>query len=451
LNGVGGGRRVEGSHVVAGDILPLTAQQADRLNQLRARDQAGRPVPAVHCPAAMVTVRGEIDLSALTGAVGEVLRRQAALRTRFVSTDGSVTGQFIVDDSVAPAVMEPLGDNPERRRAGVSALLNQWCRHEFDLDGAMADITVFPVSTDEVGLLVRADQLVADLWSLNLIIGDLGRAYDHATGRTGPPDPLPVSYSQAVRAEVEWLAGADGLAARRRCARLAQTVEPLPLPGGPGPVGQLGTLSWQMSGDDFEELRAACQRHRTTVVTATLGALGAAIAERLDRDAVSVLVVFTGRDRREYQSVVMWRSTMLPVRVEALQGRKFSESLRAVQRASFLAMENQRVPWPVIMGDHGLSTQPDGRPPVEVSLQYIPKELGSGRIADGFQGLHVESRMGTACPTGAAIDVLVSEHDDGIAGRVSFRQDLLDTELVDTVVADMSRLLVELGTHPRKA
>lgn len=436
---------------MVGDILPLTAQQADRVDRLRARDRAGLPVPVVHCPAALVILRGEIDRSALARAVGEVLHRQAALRTRFVSVDGIVTGQYIVDDHAESLVVDPVGDNPVQRQASVAALLNQWCQHEFDLDGAMADITLLPVNTDEVGLLVRADQLVADLWSLNLIIGDLGHAYDHATGRTGPSNPLPVDYPQAVRAEAEWLAGAGGLAARQRCARLAKTVEPLPLPGGTGPVGQLGTVSWQMSGVDLEELRAACQRHRTTVVTATLGALGAAIAKRLDREAVSVLVVFTGRDRREYQSVVMWRSTMLPVQVKALRGRSFSESLRAVQRASFLAMENQRVPWPVIMGDHGLASQPDGRQPIEVSLQYIPKELGGSRITDSFQGLHVESRMGTACPTGAAVDVLVSEHDDGIAGRVLFRQDLVDAEFVDTVVADMSRLLAELGTHSRKS
>ena len=113
--------------------------------------------------------------------------------------------------------------------------------------------------------------------------------------------------------------------------------------------------------------------------------------------------------------------------------------LRTAQLAGFETLELQRVPWPVVVADHGCRSEFD------VSLQYIPPALNAAGAGGRLGGLDVETYLGSACLTGAAIDLLVSEDADGIGIRCVFRQDLVAAGFVDAVLADIRRMLVALA------
>jgi hypothetical protein len=423
--------------------MPITPLQCHRSDQLQRRDDDSLPVPVPHCPTAMLHIRGRISRPALERAVAAIAERQQALRTR-LSLNGPVPCQVIGSDRLQMSTIEPPGATPGERRALAERLQDELSRAEFGPGRPMCDVALLPIADDEAMLLLRSDQLVSDLWSMNVIVGDLGRAYSAEIGLSTWPSPLPLSYAQAVEEDLAWLDSHAGLAARERCGRLATAARQVALPAPTSlarPAPRFAARNWSLRDRAFQALVRACQDANGTLAAAVLAALGAAAAARLGCDAIPVLVVLPGRDRPETQPLVMWRSTMLPVPVRADSGLAFGEMMRDVQRASFLALADQRVPWPVVARDHGLEDRPDGRPPVEMSFHYIPAALTARDAAQAFRGMDATPVLGAPCLTGAAFDMLVSQDTHEVVGRLQFREDLVTADFADSVIADMLTLL----------
>lgn len=418
--------------------LPLTALQADHLRQLERRNAGRAYVPVTHCPAALVNLRGSIDHSVLERTVDAVSARQSALRVRF---DGTPPDQLIEPDGRPLSEAGLPGPTAHERRTAALRRLAEASKQEFDPAQGMFEATLLGIDDAEAGLLIRADQLVCDLWSLNQLIIELGTTYAALAGGDDPPRPLPLDYSTAVEEDQRWLEDPAGRAARERAGRLVADVRALDLPAPTTPPDHPGvwrTVRWQLDGEAARQLAAACRGRRSTLSTAVLAALGAALGRQLGLDGVPVQLLLTGRDRPEHRPLVMWRSNPLPVWISGTD-RPLGALLRTAQRAGFETLELQRVPWPVVVADHGCRSEFD------VSLQYIPPALNAAGTDRLFADLDVETYLGTACLTGAAIDLLVSEDADGISVRCAFRQDLVAAGFVDAVLADIRRMLAALA------
>lgn len=429
------------------DLTPL---QSARVEQLRRRDRLGLPFPVPHSPGAILHVVGDVDRSLLVDALTAVVDRQAALRTHLRLDLRSPT-QVVGPVTVACAEISLTGQTSVQQWDNALAVLARRCAYEFDPGRSMFDVATARIGPDETVLLLRADHLVADLWSLNVVLEDLCRAYGAATGTVGPPAPLAAGYADVVREDSAWLDSDAGHEARRDCADIVTAVEPFVLPHPAADTitsTDLSEQSWLMHPTRVATLTQRCRGARTTIGTALLTALGASLATALNLPAVSVLVVFTGRDNSRLRSLVAFRTNTVPVRIPAPTGRPMRELLPIVHRANFVAMASQSVPWPVMMRDHGLAVGRDGMPPVPVALQYIPSDLGvldDSLAGKAFGGVEVRSRFGTMCPTGAPLDVQVSDGVEGLRVTFQFVDSLVDRGFVDDVRLLFEQHLLELA------
>ena len=176
---------------------------------------------AYHIPLAL-RLRGTLDRTALGRALSAVAARHEVLRTSFAEVEGQavqlVTDQ--VDITVAKVVV------PETE---LDAQLSAEAARPFDLAQApLLRATAFRLADDEQVLLITVHHLVADMWSLGLLLAELSAAYAAEIG--GEPveqAELPVQYgdfavwqqeqlTEAVTEELaghwrERLAGAPGL------------------------------------------------------------------------------------------------------------------------------------------------------------------------------------------------------------------------------------------------
>src|SRR6185437_10718753 len=351
--------------------LPLTPLQESHLRQVRRGAGQGTQIMPPHCLGACLRVRGAVSDMALERAAAAVTHRHEALRAH-LSSVGTDARQVIVP-RVAPVAhlgdIEPGGE-------GIRRVFVDWCRFEFDPLLPMFEIGMATAGKRETVLLIRADQLVSDLWSMNIVVDELIKDYGAVLGRCDPPEFPRTGYAQVVLRDSAWLSSAPGLALREGAARLAAAAEPvpLPMPAGGAPRGVFAERSWTMSSD----LAAACAGNPRTVTAVCAAALGAAVGRALSAASVPVLIVFSGRETPDLNSLVMWRSSMLPVPVPSTlgAGRPTHDLVRQVQETYFRALECQRVPWPVAMKDSGMSWQADGRPPIDIVMQYVPRTLG---------------------------------------------------------------------------
>jgi hypothetical protein len=225
-----------GASPIAGpELFVLTAAQL----RIWYADEATGTCGAYNIPVAW-RVAGALDRTAIEGALNALLERHAALRTRFVEVAGMPMQQVLADARIALRVLqcEP--------GAGAGPATEAAMRHEaqtpFQLDRELPiRASLLQLGSDQAVFLLTLHHVVADGWSVGLLLRDLAASYAALAAGAAPALPaLPLHYAhylaqqalpgspessaKAAQARLYWqaqLAGAPALALptdRRRCA-----------------------------------------------------------------------------------------------------------------------------------------------------------------------------------------------------------------------------------------
>jgi acyl-CoA synthetase (AMP-forming)/AMP-acid ligase II/aryl carrier-like protein len=172
-------------------------------------------------------VEGDLDVAALRGAVRDVARRHPALRARVMVNDGHVG--FDCTGPV-PSLTVRDADDCVECAAGLAA-------EQIDLTtGPPVRFTLIRSESEEPVLLVVVHHIVADLWSLSLLLTELLDRYSwhcaHPDATTTDAAPAP-TMAHIVQSEREVLDGPAGAALRDRWTKLladaGTTRSPLPV------------------------------------------------------------------------------------------------------------------------------------------------------------------------------------------------------------------------------
>ncbi|MET7938437.1 amino acid adenylation domain-containing protein, partial [Streptomyces sp. NPDC005322] len=171
------------------DVLPLSFGQQRMwfLNQL---EEAG--VGAAYNMAFALRLSGELDLSALESALGDVADRHESLRTVFPAVDGVPRQRILMGAAGRPRLR--MCDVAEAELAEV--LVGEAARG-FDLSGELPwRVCLVALSECEFVLLVVAHHIAVDGWSMGILANDLRAAYA-ARLVDGVPEwaPLGVQYA----------------------------------------------------------------------------------------------------------------------------------------------------------------------------------------------------------------------------------------------------------------
>jgi amino acid adenylation domain-containing protein len=168
--------------------LPLSfAQQRlwflDRL-------EAGNPWH--HIPAAL-RLTGDLDVSALRGALAGIARRHEALRTTFPATDG-LPRQEIAPAAAAENLELPVADlsalPASPRDAELARLLAATAARPFDLArGPLLRMLLLRLNAGEHALAAVVHHIVFDAWSTGLFVRELSALYAEKR-----PHPRPLSH-----------------------------------------------------------------------------------------------------------------------------------------------------------------------------------------------------------------------------------------------------------------
>ncbi|MCP4658067.1 MAG: amino acid adenylation domain-containing protein, partial [bacterium] len=182
--------------LVPGDDRSVTSFAQERLWFLDQLD----PGSATYNMPTAVRLRGALDPALLERGLNVIVARHEVLRTRFAEVDGRprpVAGAVelrlpLVDLSglATPA--------PETERLTASAARQVFCLSE----GPLLAARLLRLGPDEHVFLLTLHHVVADGWSLGVLVRELAACYE---GRTLPT--LPVQYADFARWQRQWLAG----------------------------------------------------------------------------------------------------------------------------------------------------------------------------------------------------------------------------------------------------
>ncbi|WP_295473025.1 non-ribosomal peptide synthase/polyketide synthase [uncultured Pseudomonas sp.] len=142
-------------------------------------------------------LRGELDEAALQRAFDTLVQRHEALRTRFLEQDG-VALQRILDHAPVQVQRDDLGEYPEAERESRARQLQEdEARSVFDLQrGPLLRIRLVRLDEDDHLLLVTLQHIVADGWSLGILLDEFARLYAaYSQGQDLTLAPLGVGYA----------------------------------------------------------------------------------------------------------------------------------------------------------------------------------------------------------------------------------------------------------------
>lgn len=157
-------------------------------------------------------LRGELDEDALRQSFQQLIQRHEALRTRFYERDGQAFQRVEATADFELSIID-LSDLPStEREARAQQVREDQARSPFDLEtGPLLRVTLVRLGDEEHQLLVTLHHIIADGWSLNILIDEFSRLYAAAAqGQSLELPPLALQYADYGSWQRQWLAEGEG-------------------------------------------------------------------------------------------------------------------------------------------------------------------------------------------------------------------------------------------------
>jgi len=259
-----------------------------------------------------VRLHGPLDLAALQQAFDALVARHETLRTRFVADGDDVRQQ--VDAVAAPLQLrqDALASLDETaRQAAIERIAEAEALAPFDLaSGPLLRVRLLQLAAQEHVLLLTLHHIVADGWSMNVLIDEFLHLYEAAVaGTEATLDALPIQYRDFALWQRSWLAAGEQ---ERQLAywqaRLGEDHSPLELPldrarqGRPSYRG--ARHEFPVAADVAERLRGVARKHNVTLFMVLLAAFKLLLQRYSGQAAIRVGVPIANRNRAEGQGLI---------------------------------------------------------------------------------------------------------------------------------------------------
>ncbi|MET0136200.1 MAG: amino acid adenylation domain-containing protein [Kibdelosporangium sp.] len=426
--------------------VPLSYPQS----QLWFLDQLAPGNPFYNNPAA-IDIHGDPDPAALERGLTEVVRRHEALRTVFQTVDGEPRQIVRPAWPVALAVVD-LSTEPDPMGAAHRATEDD-ARTPFDLaTGPLLRAGLLKLATGRYRLLLNVHHIVADGWSIGILLGEIGTLYGtYARGQASPLRELAVQYPDYALWERERLQGGvlqEQL--RYWTGTLASAPTMLALPTDrPRPAVQryLGrSLQVEVGTEVAEGLRKTAQAGEATLFMSLMTTLSVLLWRYSGQDDVCVGTPFANRNHSDVEALIGHFVNTLVIRNRVDPNQSFETLLQEVRRHVLDAYAHPDVPFDRLVEALNPERHTSHTPLFQVMLvvQNMP------RTPLELPGLTVRP---VSTGTGAAkfdLAVEVAERADGLAIAFEYNTDLFDELTVARMADHYVRLLEQVVAEPAR-
>ncbi|HZF11552.1 MAG TPA: amino acid adenylation domain-containing protein, partial [Thermoanaerobaculia bacterium] len=426
-------------------LLPLSFAQ-ERLWFL---DQL-EPDSARYLIGSVVRLEGDLDRRALGHGLGEIVRRHESLRTVFAVADGQ---PIQVIQPAAPAAL-PVVDlaslDADRREREVRRLSAAEAARPFDLArGPLLRMTLVALRSapePEHVALLTLHHIVADGWSMGVLVRELGALYAAAARGTRSALPeLPIQYADFALWQRQVLAG-DALREelaywRQALAGLAPLALPTDRPRPPALTSRGGVCRRLLAPELCRGLAAAGRQRDATLFMTLLSTFAVLLHRYAGQDDIAVGSAIANRGRAELEGLIGFFVNTLVLRADCGEDPDYAELVARVRRMALGAFAHQDLPFEKLV--EVLQTQRDaGRTPLFQVLLAL-ENTGVERLA--LPGLTLTMGEPEASPAKFELTLIFKETEQGLAGLWSFPLDLFDAVTVERMAGHYETLLSQVS------
>lgn len=423
--------------------------------------EAHAPSPGFYNENVHHRLANPVDTGALAGALAYVVDRHEALRTRF-PTDGSgpyqsVRPSLAIDLPVAD--LRSLPAEPRRRELARLASLEHLTPFNV-ADGPLLRARLFLLDDATSELALTLHHLICDATSLSLLMSDVIDSYAALIAGRGPDLPrLLIQYADFAVWEQKWFTERRDRAQRDWWAsKLGGVAETRSLPysranSGVAPVVDLNVTpdvkGFRMADDLRARLAELARGSKTGLSVVCLAAVEALMAVSTGDTDTLLMTTYSGRDRHELEPVLGLFGGFGLLRTDLSGDPPFEAVLRRARASMLGLLENHHLPilWVIDMLRAGGTNLRLAGIPVAFHFFHAAE-----RWAPGVTVVATPPEDDAPLDVGdqAAKPLDIRFFDDGrhAWGRVDYHASCFEPGAIDTLLADLFRLLEAVCDDP---
>ncbi len=418
--------------------------------------------PFYNIPAAL-RLTGKLDYLALKQAFNTIVQRHEALRTNFVEVNGQ---PIAIARSVAPkAIASPQIDVPlpivdlqhlpaTERQSAAQNIATQDAQRPFNLaKELLLRVKLLQLDPNEYVLLLNLHHIVADGWSLGVLIREIGLLYTNQ-----PLPPLAIQYADFAFWQRKYLQG-EVLESQLSYwkAQLADLLM-LNLPTNPRKGVQTykgATQKLSLSPTLSAGLETLSKQTGATLFMTMLAAFQVLLSRYTGQEDIVIGSPIANRNRAELEPLIGFFVNSLVLRTDLAGNPTFRELLGRVRETTIEAYDRQDLPFEKLVEelhpDRDLSRNPLFQ--VVFALQNAPMQALElpGITLNPLQFEVTTTRFDLELhlwEQGFGLSGLWSEKAEGISGFLAYNTDLFDKSTISQFLAHFQTLLTAIVANP---
>jgi amino acid adenylation domain-containing protein len=398
-----------------------------------------------------VIVSGALDLQVLEQSFAELVRRHESLRTTFGVVDGEPRQRVEPEGRIGFEIVDLSGSESESRRSELQKLAEQLAARPFDLTrDLLVRVAVVRLAEKEHALVLVVHHIVADGWSMNVLVSEVAELYDSLRGQRAPVLPaLPVQYADFAVWQRTWLDERVRKAElefwQKRLSGHPHVLEldtDRPRPAAPTYRGGRYTIDVDL--ELAEKLRALGRSEGATLFMTLLTAWSAVLSARTGVTDLLIGTDVAGRRREETEGLIGFFVNLLALRMDLSGAPTFREAVKRVREVTLEAYAHQDIPFEQVV-DAVRPARQAGRHPLVQALFVLQNTPATEIVLDGveFKPLDLDWEVSRF-----DLGVFVEELEQGLGATFRYPVELFEAKTVEDIASDFLAVLRAVADRP---
>lgn len=373
---------------------------------------------------------GDLRVDALHAALGDLMQRQASLRSAFVpGPDGVALVHCASRVELALPLLDLSGLHDAEQVTALAVAEAEAAGQPFDLQRPpLLRVTLLRLNGQAHCLLLSMHHLIGDGWSFGVLVQELGALYQaHLVGSEPSLAPLNIQYSDYAA----WQNAKAGSAERQREQDfwrdyLRGAAQQLAFPTDrPRPATQQtagASVTFQLSAEQVARLERLGRAHGASLFMVLRGAFDWLLHRVTGQDDLVYGTDIAGRPRAELEKIIGFFVNIVPLRAHVREEQSFSQWLAHVSEDSLAVFEQADLPFEQILDASGVARERQRNPLVQAL--FVLHSMPRGQFA--VPGLSAELLAAPAQTSKFDMALFLTPNAQGLGGEWVFATAILD-------------------------
>ncbi|MFN6571992.1 non-ribosomal peptide synthetase [Dendronalium sp. ChiSLP03b] len=401
----------------------------------------------------VINFKGCINFTALQDSLNQIIRRHEVLRTSFTVVDGQPVQ--VVNEAVPLTLMvEDLRSLSENERIQeAQRLATEFAQQPFDLSAqSLLRSKIFQLNDINYQLLVTLHHIIADGWSISILIKEITALYEaFSTAKLSPLPELPIQYRDFVNWQRKWL---DGERTQSLLSYWKQKLQdelpvlnlPTDRPRSPVQTFNGTQAKLVLSQTLTKALKKLSHQEGVTLFMTLLAAFKTLLYRYTGQTDILVGSPIANRNRAEIESLIGFFVNVLVLRTDLSGDLSFQELLARVKSTALEAYVHQDLPFEKLVEELQPNRDLSYNPLFQVMfvLQNVPKpNLNLTDVSITYE----ESYNGTSK---FDLTLFMEDSEQGLVATCEYNTNLFNADTVTRMLGHLQTLLTSIVSDPQQ-